>query len=332
MQRGVLLFNLGGPEQLSDVRPFLFNLFSDPEIVRLPFPVLQKPLAWLISTTRHRKSAGYYSQIGGGSPLRKITEDQGKALCDELKSRGLDVKVYVGMRYWEPFTSEAVDRIVADRVSDLVVLPLYPQFSVSTTGSSLKDFFEVIRARGGLPELKRRYVTRWHHHEKYLRALASMISAETALFPDPSRVHLLFSAHGVPESYIARGDPYLAHTQETVASVSELLGNGLPVHLSFQSKVGPVKWLGPSTDAKLRELRNQGVDQVLTIPVSFVSDHIETLYELDILYRRLAEEIGITSYRRLPAFNCEPTFIKALADIVVDRFSTPDRASSMSES
>ncbi|MEP7273328.1 MAG: ferrochelatase, partial [Acidobacteriota bacterium] len=192
MQRGVLLFNLGGPEQPSDVRPFLYNLFSDPEIVRLPMRALQKPLAWLIATARHRKSSGYYAQIGGGSPLRRITEEQARALEVELSSRNQDAKVYVGMRYWAPFTSAAIDQIIADRITDLLVLPLYPQFSVSTTGSSLKDFVSLVEARGGLRGIRRRYITRWHHHEPYLRALASMISAEIANFPDPRSVHLLF--------------------------------------------------------------------------------------------------------------------------------------------
>jgi protoporphyrin/coproporphyrin ferrochelatase len=322
MKRGVLLFNLGGPERLSDVRPFLYNLFSDPEIVRLPFPALQKPLAWLISTTRYRKSAGYYSQIGGGSPLRRITDEQASALALELESRGVEASVYVAMRYWAPSTSDALQRIVADEITDLVVLPLYPQYSVSTTGSSLKEFLGQVEALGGLKNVRRRYITRWHLNRAYLEALAELITRELPRFPDPApeRVHLLFSAHGVPESYISRGDPYLRHTEETVTRVSDLVGKKFPVHLSFQSKVGPVKWLAPSTDEKLRQLRRAGVEQVLVIPVSFVSDHIETLYELDILYRRVAEEVGIRYYRRVPAFNCEPPFIRALADLVTSRF------------
>jgi ferrochelatase len=324
MRRGVLLFNLGGPERLSDVRPFLYNLFSDPEIVRLPFPALQKPLAWLISTTRYRKSAGYYAQIGGGSPLRRITDDQAGALAAELRCRGLDANVYIAMRYWDPSTSDALRRIVADGITDLVVLPLYPQYSVSTTGSSLKEFLAQVEALGGMRSVKRRYITRWHLNRSYLEALAQLIRREITRFPDPTpeRVHLLFSAHGVPESYIKRGDPYLKHTEETVDRLSELVGRSVPAHLSFQSKVGPVKWLAPSTDEKLRELRRAHVEQVLVVPVSFVSDHIETLYELDILYRKVAQEVGIPFYRRVPALNCEPPFIKALADLVTDRFQS----------
>ncbi|MCI0665730.1 MAG: ferrochelatase [Acidobacteria bacterium] len=315
---GVLLFNLGGPETLADVRPFLFNLFSDPEIVRLPVPAMQKPLAWLISTMRYKKSAGYYSLIGGGSPLRRITNEQAVALHNELTLRGIDARVYVGMRYWLPFTEKAIEAIIRDKITELVVLPLYPQFSVSTTGSSLKDFIAQLDRRGGLRQVRRRYITRWHTHEPYLKALSEQILSEINKFPDPDprNIHLLFSAHSVPQSYIANGDPYLRHTQETVRLVSELLGNQSPTHLSFQSKVGPVKWLEPATGDKLRQLREAGVEQVLVVPISFVSEHIETLYELDILYKNLAEKLGFRAYRRVPAFNTAPGFISALADLV----------------
>jgi len=320
MKLGVLLFNLGGPETLADVRPFLFNLFSDPEIVRLPSRAMQKPLAWLISTARHKKSSGYYAQIGGGSPLRRITEEQAESLREELARRGVEAKVYVGMRYWRPFTEEAIDQIVRDGVDSLILLPLYPQFSVSTTGSSFKDFDGLADKRGGLQRIHRHYISRWHTHETYIKALAEQIAEEIEKFPDPDprHVHLLFSAHSVPQSYIEHGDPYLRETEETVRLVSEKLGDLSPVHLSFQSKVGPVKWLEPSTDAKLRELAARGVEQVLAIPISFVSDHIETLYELDILYKKLADEIGVKNYRRVPALNCNPTFITALADLVCE--------------
>lgn len=323
MKLGVLLFNLGGPETLADVRPFLFNLFSDPEIVQLPIRAMQKPLAWLISTARHRKSSGYYVQIGGGSPLRRITEEQAAALRAELARRGVEANVYVGMRYWRPFTEEAIDQIVRDGVDELILLPLYPQFSVSTTGSSFKDFDALVDKRGGLPHIRRRQITQWHTQENYINALAGQIVEEIEKFsdPNPQRVHLLFSAHSVPQSYIERGDPYLRQIEETARLVSERLGSISPVHLSFQSKVGPVKWLEPSTDAKLRELAATRVEQVLAIPISFVSDHIETLYELDILYKKLADEIGIKSYRRVPALNLNPTFINALADLVCEKLA-----------
>src|SRR6185436_14445470 len=247
MSLGVLLFNLGGPETLADVRPFLYNLFSDPEIIRLPVRALQKPLAWLIATSRHKKSAAYYAQIGGGSPLRRITDEQAAALQAELEQRGIEARVYVGMRYWHPFTEDALEQIARDGITDLIVLPLYPQFSISTTGSSLKEFVALLDRRGGLRHMRRRYITRWHTNDLYVNALAEQISAEIGKFPDPDprHVHLLFSAHSIPQSYIIEGDPYLRHIQETVRLVTEELGNLSPAHLSFQSKVGPVKWLEP---------------------------------------------------------------------------------------
>lgn len=323
MKRGILLFNLGGPETQEDVRPFLFNLFSDPEIVRIPIRALQKPLAWVISTSRAKKSKANYQLIGGGSPLRRITDEQAEALRKELLGRGVEAKVYVGMRYWHPFTETVLDEIERDGITDLIALPLYPQFSVSTTGSSTKDFVALLDQRGGLRNIRRRYITRWHKHESYISALAKQIGEQISQFPDPDprRVHLLFSAHSVPQSYIENGDPYLRHTEETVRLVSEKLGNQSPTHLSFQSKVGPVKWLEPSTDMKLREMKAAGVEQVLAIPISFVSEHIETLYELDILYKDLAEELGFKAYRRVPAFNTDPRFIKALADLVISKLN-----------
>lgn len=323
MKLGVLLFNLGGPETLDDVRPFLFNLFSDPEIVRLPIRAMQKPLAWLISTTRYKKSTSYYAKIGGGSPLRRITDEQATALRQELGHRSVDAEVYVGMRYWHPSTEKALEQIIRDGITELIVLPLYPQFSVSTTGSSFKDFVAQIDQRGGLRQIRRRYITHWHTYEPYLKVIAEQISEEIKKFPDPNprNVHLVFSAHSVPQSYIDNGDPYLRHTQETVQAVSEKLGNLSPAHLSFQSKVGPVKWLEPATAEMLRTLKAEGAEQVLAIPISFVSEHIETLYELDILYKDLATELGFRSYRRVPAFNNSPNFIRALADLVCEKLN-----------
>jgi ferrochelatase len=321
MKLGILLFNLGGPEKQADVRPFLFNLFSDPEIVQLPIRALQKPVAWLISTTRAKKSAGIYQLIGGGSPLRRITGEQAEALREELQRRGIEAKVYVGMRCWHPFTSAALDEIERDGITDLVLLPLYPQYSVSTTGSSFKDFEEQVARRPKLQNLRRREIKSWYDFDGYIATLASQINEEIAKFPspDPRQVHLLFSAHSVPVSYIENGDPYLHHIEETVRLVAEQLGNQNPIHLSFQSKVGPAKWLEPSTETKLREMRAAGIEQVLAIPISFVSEHIETLYELDILYKDLAMELGFASYRRVAAFNTDPRFISALADLAISR-------------
>ncbi|MEK6322647.1 MAG: ferrochelatase [Acidobacteriota bacterium] len=324
---GVLLFNLGGPAKLDDVRPFLFNLFSDPDIIRLPLRALQKPLAWLISTQRYKLSRSYYEQIGGGSPLRRITDEQARALEQALATRTISARVYVGMRYWHPFLEDAIEEIRRDQITHLVVLPLYPQFSISTTGSSLNRMNALLSANGDAA-LRVSVIERWHDDPNYLDSLTGLISEELNSFPDqdPSRIHLVFSAHSVPVRYIDEGDPYLDQTQQTVRDVMERLGRDRPHSLSFQSKVGPVKWLRPSTDETIRKLALEGVSQVLLVPVSFVSEHIETLYELDILYRHVAEEVGIAHYRRVPALNCRPDFIDALAGLVEGRLSTTDKA------
>lgn len=324
---GVLLFNLGGPDTLADVRPFLFNLFSDPDIIRLPWRFLQKPLAWLIAAQRHKKSRGYYEKIGGGSPLRKITDDQARALKEELARRGLEATIYVGMRYWDPLIEEALDRIRSDRITDLVILPLYPQFSVSTTGSSLNRMNQLLE-NGAALETKMSVVRQWHDDPNYIAVLAEMIDEELQGFSNQnrSRTHIVFSAHSVPVRYIEKGDPYLDQTRETVRLVMNQLGHDRPHTLSFQSKVGPVKWLEPSTDSTLRRLAEEGWAQVLVVPVSFVSEHSETLYELDILYRDVAEEVGLKDYRRVPTFNCRPAFIEALADLVQAAISPEENA------
>lgn len=314
---GVLLFNLGGPETLDDVKPFLFNLFSDPDIIRLPIKAIQKPLAWLIATSRYKKSSGYYAKIGGGSPLRRITDEQARALKEALERRGIRAGVYVGMRYWAPFTEEAVARIERDRVTHLVILPLYPQFSISTTGSSLNRLRDIL-SKGGYGPARASVVCSWETDPGYVSALARSVEEELARFPDrsPSKTHILFSAHSVPVRYIEEGDPYLDQTRKTVSACMRLLGEDRPHSLSFQSKVGPVKWLQPSTEEAVRRLASEGASQVLLVPVSFVSEHIETLYELDILYRDVAAETGIEHYRRVGALNCRPDFIDALARLV----------------
>jgi protoporphyrin/coproporphyrin ferrochelatase len=314
---GVLLFNLGGPETLDDVRPFLFNLFSDPDIIRLPWRALQKPLGWLIATQRYKLSRGYYEQIGGGSPLRRITDEQARALERALAGRNIVARAYVGMRYWHPFLEDAIEQIRRDQVTHLIVLPLYPQFSISTTGSSLNRMNELISANGAAaPRVS--VIEQWHDDANYLDALSASIAEELARFPDQDaeRTHIVFSAHSVPVRYIEEGDPYLDQINETVRGVMDRLGRDRPHSLSFQSKVGPVKWLRPSTDEMIRNLAIEGVSQMLLVPVSFVSEHIETLYELDILYRHVAEEVGIAHYRRVPALNCRTDFIDALAGLV----------------
>jgi protoporphyrin/coproporphyrin ferrochelatase len=318
---GVIFFNLGGPATLDEVRPFLYNLFCDIEIAQLPWKGLQKPLAWLISTFRYKKSSGYYAQIGGGSPLRKITEQQAEALKTELARRNIDVRVYIAMRHWHPSTEEAVEAMKSDGINRLVVLPLYPQFSISTTRGSTKHLFKVLGSHGGLRQMRRHYITHWEDQPRYIDSLVETIEAARKKLPDqnPQATHILFSAHSIPESNLSKGDPYLDQTKRTVDLIVKQLPAKHPFTLSFQSKVGPVKWLEPATDVTIRRLAGEGVRQLLIVPVSFVSEHIETLYELDILYKNVATEAGIPHYTRAEAVNLNPTFIGALADLVEER-------------
>jgi protoporphyrin/coproporphyrin ferrochelatase len=319
MKIGVLLFNLGGPESLGDVRPFLYTLFSDPEIIRIKNDVLRRMLAWLIATARQGKSRNLYRQIGGGSPLRKITENQAEALSAALRARGVDARVFVGMRCWKPTIDDAVDRILKEQISRLVLLPLFPQYSVTTTGSCLKYFQSLDRKIGLSSRIRISTIQTWFDDPLYLECMATLIREELQAFPSQAYkpVHLLYSAHSIPASYIDEGDPYLDQTRRTVELLNGRLGNEYPYTLAFQSKVGPVKWLSPSTSAVLKMLGQDAKTSVLTVPISFVSDHIETLQEIDIAYREVALASGIREFRRIPALNVHPEFIAALANLVM---------------
>jgi ferrochelatase len=317
---GVVLFNLGGPEALDEVRPFLVNLFSDPDVINVPGP-LRRALAWWIAKRRAPIARGYYEQIGGGSPLRRLTADQAAALEKSLAPHGAH-KVVVAMRYWKPFTEDAVDELLAYRPDRLVLLPLYPQYSFATTRSSLDHFRRVWAARGG-PEVPIVTISQWYDHPGYLAAMAERITATLAQMPagDGSPVHLVYSAHGIPLSLIKKGDPYQRHIEDEVKLLTARLNewNRAPdrVHLGYQSRVGPTKWLEPSIESVLHRLGQAGVRRMLVVPISFVSDHSETLYEIDILYRDLAREAGIPVFLRMGSLNDSPTFIRALTDLVL---------------
>jgi protoporphyrin/coproporphyrin ferrochelatase len=316
---GVLLLNLGGPDKIEDVRPFLYNLFSDPEIIRLPVKALQKPLAWLISTLRASKSQENYLEIGGGSPLREITEAQAKALETKLKSMGQDAKIYVGMRYWHPFTEEAIAQIKNDGIKKVVILPLYPQFSISTSGSSFRVLEEKWSSDQALQAIEYTLIPSWYNHSGYLRSMADLIAQELDKFPNPEQVHVFFSAHGVPVSYVEEaGDPYQQEIEACTRLIMQTLGRPNQYTLAYQSKVGPVEWLQPYTDDALEELGAEGIEDLVVVPISFVSEHIETLQEIDIEYREVAEEAGIKNFQRVPALNTYPSFIDSLADLVVE--------------
>ncbi|MEH2379898.1 MAG: ferrochelatase [Nostoc sp.] len=321
---GVLLLNLGGPDKLEDVGPFLYNLFSDPEIIRLPFRWLQKPLAWFIATRRTRTSQANYKQIGGGSPLRQITEAQGEALKEQLGYLGQEAKIYVGMRYWHPYTEEAIAQITQDNIEHLVILPLYPQFSISTSGSSFRLLEKLWQEDPKLQPIDYTVIPSWYKQPGYLQAMAELVAQELEQFPNPDEVHIFFSAHGVPKSYVEEaGDPYQQEIEECTALIMQTLNRPNAHTLAYQSRVGPVEWLQPYTEDALKELGAQGVKDLVVVPISFVSEHIETLQEIDIEYREVAEESGIHNFRRVPAPNTHPVFINALADLVIDALKNP---------
>ena len=309
---GVILLNLGGPDSLQAVRPFLYNLFSDREIIRLGPASMQKPLAWLISTLRSPKTEKMYSQIGGKSPILDITRAQAVALEEALNKKSNSphsFKVYIGMRYWRPFTEEVVAQMSRDGIKKVIGLSLYPQYSVTTSGSSISEFRKAA-SRYGMEII---IVDSWHNHPLYIEALVDVIKRGLASFERESNPHILFSAHSLPQKIIDQGDPYVDQTVETIREIEKLLP--ITWHLSYQSKSGPVKWLEPSTEDKLEELAHAGIKNVLVVPISFVSDHIETLYEIDILYKDLAGKLGI-NLKRTESLNAHPKFIAALQDIV----------------
>ncbi|WP_218079772.1 ferrochelatase [Anthocerotibacter panamensis] len=320
MRVGVLLLNLGGPERSEDVKPFLYNLFSDPEIIRLPVRFLQKPLAWLIATLRAPLSLKNYASIGGKSPIKAITAQQGRVLKKTLHRRGIEVKVYVGMRYWHPYTEEALAQIQQDGIEKLVVLPLYPQYSISTSGSSYKLLDQMWANDPNLQKIERADITSFYHRPGYIQGMVRLILRELEKFEQPERVHILFSAHGVPKSYVTEGgDPYQQQIEESVRLIVEALRLPNRHSLAYQSKVGPVEWLQPYTEDVIPRLALQGVTNLLTIPISFISEHIETLQEIDIEYRHLANESGIPNFRRVRTLNVAPDFINELASLVQEQ-------------
>jgi ferrochelatase len=318
---GVLLLNLGGPERIEDVGPFLYNLFSDPEIIRLPVSAMQKPFAWLISSLRSAKSRQAYRSIGGGSPLRRITKQQARELQTSLRRKGVDATSYVAMRYWHPFTESAIADLKADGVDEVVVLPLYPHFSISTSGSSFRELQRLRNTDQAFSRLPIRCIRSWYNHPGYIEALASLIAHEIKACEDPSSAHIFFSAHGVPKSYVEdAGDPYqqeiVACSRLILQQLQQQLGHPNPFTLAYQSRVGPVEWLKPYTEAALQELGAQGVKDLVVVPISFVSEHIETLEEIDMEYRELAIAAGVKNFRRVPALDTDPAFIAALSDLV----------------
>lgn len=306
----LLLLQMGGPDSIAAVKPFLLNLFSDRDIIKIGPAFLQPFIARRIVKKRAPKVEGYYREIGGKSPIGELTDAQGKGVVGLL---GEGYRSFVAMRYCRPSTLEALAAIKREGISRIVALSLYPQYSRATTGSSLNELRRLLKESGASFQV--RFVENFYDHPLYIEALAEKVKAGIASFPDPGRVEVVFSAHSLPQSFIDEGDPYLFQIQETVRLVMERVGEASHT-LCFQSKASPVKWLEPSTEATVKRLAGAGCRDLLMVALSFVSDHIETLHEIDIQYAWEAQALGITRFARAQSLNSSPLFLKCLAELV----------------
>ncbi|ESQ90547.1 ferrochelatase [Asticcacaulis sp. AC460] len=302
----VLVFNLGGPEKQADVQGFLYNLFADRRIIDLPWGIRQG-LASVISSRRAPMAKKNYALMGGGSPILSETRDQAVALEKHLnKGAGIEAKVFIGMRYWHPFIENSVKEIEHWKPDEVVVLPLYPQFSSTTTLSGFEAFKKAWRGKAPV-----KYVCCYSDNDHFVEAHVLLIREWLkSKVGDTSNVRLLFSAHGLPEKIIKNGDPYQEQVESSVARIMAQLGD-IDHVICYQSRVGPLKWIGPSTDDTIQAAGRDG-KAVMLIPIAFVSEHIETLVELDIEYAELAEKAGVHVYRRVPALRTNKGLIQAL--------------------
>jgi ferrochelatase len=315
----VVLFNLGGPDGPKAVRPFLFNLFNDPAIITLPGPA-RLALATLISTTRAKSARANYARMGGGSPLLPETAAQAGVLQAALEAAhpGHDVRVFIAMRYWKPDSRETAAAVKAYRPDEIVLLPLYPQFSSTTTASSLAAWRKAYDGPG-----TERAICCYPLAEGLIEAHARKIHDAWMAAGEPKPVRLLFSAHGLPEQIVAGGDPYQAQVEATAAAVAAKLGGGWDWKVCYQSRVGRLKWIGPTTPEAIEEAAREGLG-VLVSPISFVSEHIETLVELDHDYAVLAKQVGCPAYVRVPALGVDGGFIETLAQMVKSALDRPE--------
>jgi ferrochelatase len=308
----VVLFQLGGPDTQAAVEPFLYNLFCDPDIINFPGSFLaRKPLAKLISTTRSKAVRQRYAQIGGGSPIRRLTEQQAQALEAALRPH-ISARAIVAMRYWHPDTREAIAALESAPFDELVLLPLYPHYSFATTRSSLNEWNRLYK-----PRVPVRVIDHFYDHPDYIAGIVERINGVLQQLPRPEEVHLVFSAHGLPMALVEKGDPYPGQIEATVRLVRELGAWPNPHVLCFQSKVGPQKWLQPSLTGTIEKLAGEGVRRVLVVPIAFLTEHIETLHEINIEAREHAHSLGIADFHMMPALNDSPLLIRALADLVL---------------
>jgi protoporphyrin/coproporphyrin ferrochelatase len=314
--RAILFLQLGGPETLADVPAFLYRLFSDPDVLRVKPALLRKALAGALAIGRKKASRRLYASIGGGSPIRRLTEQQAVGTQRLLREEGRDVLVRAAMTCSAPLVEEVVRELASRGVQRFLAFPLYPQYSLTTTRGALERSRAAVRkfAPGGrLDEL-----SSWPTHPLFVEAHAESIREQLARFPDPrpEAIHLLFSAHSIPKKLVTKeGDPYASEVEASIEAIRRRVPWTGPSSLAYQSKLGPVEWLGPPTLEVIRNLGAAGQRQVLVVPIAFVTDHVETLQEIDQLFAEAAREAGIAEFRRTPGLNDRPTFLRALADL-----------------
>ena len=316
---GVVLLNLGGPDSLEAVEPFLYNLFVDPDIINFPGSFLFREwLAKLISSKRHPKIQEQYKQIGGKSPLKDFTLGQARLLEEKLNEK-FPARVFAAMRYWHPFTEETLDELEKENIKKVILLPLYPQYSMATTESSVKEWKKHLEKRDS--KIEWTLVEQYYDFPPYIDACVERINQGLEKFPAEKRgeVDILFSAHGTPLKLVRAGDPYSEHICQTVAAVTKRGGWTNPHHLCYQSKVGPQKWLTPSTPAMIEDLAKKGSKQMLAVPIAFASDHLETLFEVGIEFKHLAKKAGVEQFEVTEGLNYSEKFIDALAQLVFNK-------------
>ena len=314
----IVLFNLGGPDRPEAVEPFLFNLFNDPAIIRLP-----NPLRWLIAKIVSKRRAPVareiYAELGGGSPILPLTEDQGRALEAALADGESEFRSFIAMRYWHPFADEAAAAVRTWGADEVVLLPLYPQYSTTTTESSLRDW-ERAAAKAGLA-VPARPICCYPAEAGFVAGYASLLKEAVAKAGGHGEWRVLLSAHGLPKKVIDQGDPYQSQVEQSCRAIVEATGiQGLDWRTTYQSRVGPLEWIGPATDDEIKKAGAEG-KSLIVLPVAFVSEHSETLVELDKEYGDLAKESGVPAYIRVPALGTEPQFIQGLARLVREAMS-----------
>ena len=323
MKTAVVLFNLGGPDSPAAVQPFLFNLFNDPAIIAAP-RIIRWCLAKFISKRRAPVAREIYEHLGGRSPLLANTQAQARALEKRLNDDDSDddFKVFIAMRYWHPFALESALAVKAWEADRVILLPLYPQYSTTTTGSSLKDWHSAA-AKVGL-EVPASALCCYPTQAGFAKAVAKKLGDTIAKLSETRNARVLFSAHGLPKKIVSGGDPYQWQVEQSVKCVIEALGDDtLDWVICYQSRVGPLEWIGPATEEEIERAARDGRD-IIMVPIAFVSEHSETLVELDIEYRKLAEEKGVLAYHRIGTVDDDPIFIDALAQLVTDAMNRPE--------